>query len=155
MRTNQRNKRSVWYCLYQGETEKTDTDGNYTGETEIAYAAPVQIKACVSPATGQSNTEMFGNLTDYDRVIVSDDTSLAIDENTVLFIDSTPTDGAGAAGYDYIVRRVAKSFNSVAIAVRKVDVYIPIPEPTPTPASGEPDEPGEPSEPDDQNPDGE
>ena len=124
MKCLKRNQRPIWYCLYQGETELNDSDGNYTGETEITYAAPVQILANVSPATGQSDMEMFGNLTDYDRVIVSDDTTLQIDENTVLFIDSTPTDGAGETGYDYIVRRVAKSINSVAIAVQKVKVTV-------------------------------
>jgi hypothetical protein len=97
-----------------------DADGNYTGETAVVYSAPVECKAHISPATGQSTQEMFGNLTDYDRVILSDDTSLPIDENTVLFIDHEPTDGA--RGYDYTVRRVAKSINFVAIAVRKVDV---------------------------------
>ena len=41
----------------------------------------------------------------------------------LLFIDKTPTNGAD--GYDYIVRRVAKSLNSIAIAIRKVDVSPP------------------------------
>ena len=146
MRTLQRNKRDVWYCLYQGETEPTDTDGNYTGETAITYAAPVKIRANVSPATGQSNLEMFGNLTDYDRVVVTDQIDIPVDENSVLFIDSTPTEDAGEYGYDYIVRRVARSFNSVAIAVRKVDVEVPQSEPEPTPTPNEPEEPEEPGE---------
>ena len=118
MRALKRNKRTFWYALYGQEVELTDADGNYTGETEIGYGDPVECKANISPATGQSNMEMFGNLTDYDRVIVSDDLTLPIDENSVLWIDRTPTDGT----HDYVVRRVAKSLNSVAIAVRKVDV---------------------------------
>ena len=123
MKALKRNQRTFWYCLYGQETELTDSDGYYTGETEIGYGQPVECKANISPATGQSNVEMFGNLTDYDRVIVSDDTTLPIDENTVLFIDKTPTNGAD--GYDYIVRRVAKSMNSVAIAIQKVNVSPP------------------------------
>lgn len=138
MKALKRNKRTFWYCLYGTETELTDSDGNYTGETAIGYGAPVECKANISPATGQSNVEMFGNLTDYDRVIVSDDTSLPIDENTVLFIDSTPTNGAGEAGYDYIVRRVARSINSVAIAVQKVNVTVAEETPEPAPNSNEP-----------------
>ena len=118
MRTLQRNKRDVWYSLYLGETEMTDADGNYTGETAISYAEPVKIRANVSPATGQSNMEMFGNLTDYDRVIVTDEVDIPVDENSVIWIDMTPEDGE----YNYVVRRVARSFNSVSIAVRKVDV---------------------------------
>lgn len=118
MRTMQRNKRDVWYSLYLGETEMTDADGNYTGETAIAYADSVKIRANVSPATGYSNMEMFGNLTDYDRVVVTDDVDIPVDENSVIWIDKTPSDGE----YNYVVRRVARSFNSVSIAVRKVDV---------------------------------
>lgn len=123
MRGLKRNKSTFWYCLYQEEQEEQeilDDDGNDTGEKRIIYHLPVECRANISPAMGQSNTEMFGNLTDYDRVIVSDDTALPIDENTVLFIDHAPTDGA--KGYDYTVRRVAKSLNVTAIAVRKVNV---------------------------------
>lgn len=141
MKCLKRNKRRFWYCLYDSEVEQTDADGNYTGETAVGYNNPVACWANISPATGQSNQEMFGNLTDYDRVIVSDDLSLPIDENSVLFIDSTPTTGAGEYGYDYIVRRVAKSLNSVAIAVRKVEVTGQLPTPTPIPTQSEPDEP--------------
>lgn len=122
MKCLKRNLRPVYYSLYQSEADITDSAGNYTGETSVTYAAPVKILANVSLATGQSNMEMFGNLTDYDRVIVSDDTTLPIDENTVLYVDRAPTEGA----YDYIVRRVAKSLNFVAIAVRKVDVSVPV-----------------------------
>ena len=113
----------------------TDSNGNYTGETEVTYATPVKIRANVSPATGQSNLEMFGNLTDYDRVVVTDQVSIPIDENSVLWIDAAPTEN-GVDGYNYIVRRVARSFNSVAIAVRKVDVEVP----TPTETEDEPSE---------------
>lgn len=118
MKCLKRNKRKFWYSLYLSEVELVDADGNYTGETGVGYADPVECMANISPATGQSNLEMFGNLTDYDRVIVSDDTTLPIDENTVIYIDKDPTQGV----YDYTVRRVAKSINSIAIAVRKVDV---------------------------------
>lgn len=125
MRALKRNMRKCWYCLYLGEQEMQDADGNYTGETAITYSPPIELRANISPATGQSNTEMFGNLTDYDRVIVISDTSIQIDENTVFFVDVEPIieaseSGYKAKGYDYIVRRVAKSINSVSIALRKI-----------------------------------
>ena len=124
MRTVQRNKRDVWYALYLGEQEVVDEDGNYTGETAIAYSEPVQIRANVSPATGNTNMEMFGNFADYSRVVVTDDVSIPVNENAVMWIDKEPIEGHGIEGYNYIVRRVAKSFNSVAIAVRDVDVDV-------------------------------
>lgn len=118
MRTMRINKRPFWYALYSEEAELKDSDLNYTGETGVGYSDPVEYKANISPATGQANLEMFGNLTDYDRVIVTDDVNIPIDENSVLWIDADPTKDA----YNYTVRRVARSINSVAIAVRKVEV---------------------------------
>lgn len=126
MRTLKRNQLPIWYCQYSGETELTDTDGNYTGEHGPSYLPPVKLMANVSPATGYSNNEMFGNLTDYDRVVVTDKIDVPIDENTVLFFGKTPDDPMSADGYNYIVRRVAKSLNSVAIAIQKVDVTPPV-----------------------------
>ena len=153
MRTLQRNKRTIYYALYNGETEAQDSSGNYTGEITISYDAPVAIKANVSPATGQSNQEMFGNLTDYDRVIITDDVSLLIDENSILWVDTTPPEDETvdhATGYDYIVRRVAKSFNGLAIAARKVEMDVPNPEPdVPNPEPEEPEEEPEDEEPGD------
>ena len=124
MRTVQRNKRDVWYALYLGEQEVVDEDGNYTGETEIAYGDPVHIRANVSPATGNTNMEMFGNFADYSRVVVTDDVSIPVNENAVMWIGREPTEGHGIEGYNYIVKRVARSFNSVAIAVEDVDVEV-------------------------------
>ena len=124
MRTVQRNKRDVWYAIYTGESELVDEEGNYTGETEITYGKPTHIRANVSPATGQANVEMFGNFTDYDRVVVTDDVEIPVNENSVMWVDSMPVEGQGIKGYDYIVRRVARSFNSVAIAIRDVDVDV-------------------------------
>lgn len=121
MKALERNKRDFWYCLYLGETEVRDGDGNYTGETEITYSYPIAAHMNISPATGQSNMEMFGNLADYDRVIVTDDVNTLIDENTVMFVEVSPIiDGNKVKGYDYIVSRVAKSLNSVSIALQKV-----------------------------------
>ena len=61
---------------------------------------------------------MFGGLENYDKVIVTDWMDCPINEQTVLWIDKTPNDGE----HDYIVRRVARSLNSISIAVSKVKV---------------------------------
>ena len=65
-----------------------------------------------------SNTEQFGNLENYDKVIVTSDMSCPIDEDTVLWIDETDT----SQPYDYIVKRVSRSKNGISIAVAKVEV---------------------------------
>lgn len=100
-----------------------DEYGNFTGEYAPIYTEPIRMSANVSPATGQSTTEQFGNLENYDKVIVTDWMECPIDENSVLFIDKEPEHNtSGDLMYDYIVKRVAKSLNSISIAVRKVDV---------------------------------
>lgn len=77
----------------------------------------------VSAATGSAQVEQFGNFISYDKVIVTDNLSCPIDENTVLFVDKEPEyDADGNPLYDYIVRRVAKSLNSISYAISKVTV---------------------------------
>lgn len=123
MRTLLRNKRKFWYCLYQDTEIQHDEYGNETSERKVIYSEPIPMMANVSPATGQSNTEQFGNLDNYDKVIVTDWMECPIDENSVLFIDKGPEHNTdGDLMYDYVVRRVAKSLNVVAIAASKAAV---------------------------------
>lgn len=119
MRTQVINRTPFYYALYSGKTPETDADGFYTGEVTTQYEEPVLYRrGNISPATGMSNTEQFGNLENYDKVIVTSDMSCPIDENTVLWIDETDT----SQPYDYIVKRVSKSKNGISIAVARVEV---------------------------------
>ena len=93
MRLMKRNLKPIWYCLYQGREPVKDSDGYETGETEISYSDPVQIKVNVSPASGQAQDEMFGTGLDYDKVIITDWMNCPIDENSVLFVDTPPEYG--------------------------------------------------------------
>lgn len=138
MKTLKRNQKSFYYCLYADKIPIVDEEGYETSESILTYEDPVFMYANISQATGQSNTEQFGNLENYDKVIVTDDLNCPIDENSVLFIDKEPefttayTHTATAVTTndvtvsvpipDYIVIRVAKSINSISIAVRKVKV---------------------------------
>lgn len=123
MKAMERNKRTFWYCLYDRKEPIIDEDGNETGEEQIVYKPAQSLRANISAAIGSSQVEQFGNLAGYDKVIVTDDTSCPIDENTVLFIDKDPAhDEDGKPLYDYMVKRVARSLNSVSIAVTKVSV---------------------------------
>ena len=122
MKILHRNKQKFYYCLYESKSPAVDDYGNETGET-ITYGEPVAMYANISPATGVSSTEQFGNLDNYDKVIVTDDLNCPIDEHTVLFIDKEPEYNADTDPvFNYIVRRVAKSLNSISIAVSKVEV---------------------------------
>lgn len=118
MNTMVRNRSPFYYALYEGMTAIEDENGNKTGEYERSYTDPVLMKANISPATGISNTEQFGNLEKYDKVIVTAEMQCPINENSILWIDDLDTEHP----YDYIVKRVAKSLNTISIAIAKVTV---------------------------------
>lgn len=123
MKTLKRNQVSLWYLLYDYKEPVKNEDGNETGESQVFYKTAVQMSANVSAATGTAQVEQFGNLAGYDKVIVTDDLTCPIDENTVLFLDKEPEyDEDGLPLYDYLVKRVAKSLNSISYAVSKVSV---------------------------------
>jgi len=122
MKLMKRNLTSVHYCLYKERVALKDADGYETGEYGVGYAEPVKLMCSVSPATGYAQTEMFGNLESYDKVLITDDMDCPIDENTVLFIDKEPAFKDGKPTYDYTVRRVARSLNAISYAVSKVKV---------------------------------
>lgn len=123
MKLLKRNLSTIHYCLYDKSEPILDEDGNETGEDKITYSEPVEFECSVSAATGYSATEMFGNLENYDKTIITDDMECPIDEHSVLFVDKEPEfDTDGRPLYDYIVRRVAKSINNISFAIRKVDV---------------------------------
>ena len=121
MRCLKRNKQTVYYAIFAEETAQYDTEGYESGENEVSYSDPVAIKVNVSPARGRVNVEMFGDSLDYDRVIVTDDIACPITETSVLWVDSVP-DKNGDVPYDYIVRKVAKSLNSISYAISRVEV---------------------------------
>lgn len=113
------------FCLLEDvEGPIYDEYGNETSELYKTYTEPIRAFYNISPATGQSSTEQFGDLEDYDKVIVTCDMCCPITESTVLFIDKKPDedDYSGNPKYDYIVKRVARSLNSISIAVKKVTV---------------------------------
>lgn len=123
MKIMERNKTSFYYLLYKSKERAVNEDGDETGEKRVVYSEPVAMRANVSAATGYAQTEQFGNFITYDKVIVTDEMDCPIDENSVLFIDKEPEfDKDGNPLFDYTVKRVAKSLNSISIAVSKVTV---------------------------------
>ncbi len=120
MKCLERNKVPFHYCLFREVVDILDDDGNIAGN-KATYDAPVRVKANVSAAQGEAQIEQFGNSVEYDKVILSDDLSLPIDESTVLFVDIPPTfDADGNPQFDYVVRKIAKSLNTLAVAISKV-----------------------------------
>lgn len=118
-----RNGRCFYYALFDKKVPIKDDEGNDTGEYRVVYSSPVKIHANISAATGEAQTQQFGNSAEYDRVIITDNMCCPIDENSVLCIDSPPSyDSEGSLIYDYIVKQVARSLNTISYAVSKVKV---------------------------------
>ena len=120
MRELERNKRTVYYALFDKNEAILDDDGYETGEVRPSYLPPVELRINVSPSIGESATRQFGDVVDYDRTLVICDTTLPIDERTVFWIDETDI----TKSFDYKVKKVAKSLNSLQIAVKKVEVTV-------------------------------
>lgn len=122
MKILERNKTPFWYQLYD-RTETVENEyGNEVGST-VVYKDAVEMKGNISSATGSAQVEQFGNFAGYDKVVVVDDMSCPIEETTVLFIDKKPEyDAEGNPLFDYVVKRVAKSLNVIAYAVKRVGV---------------------------------
>ena len=125
MRTLARNQVRIYYANFREKIPLTDEYGNLNGEYEIVYDIPVEVNANVSAAKGESVTRQFGEDEAYDRVIVMDDPKVPIDTSSVLWIDTLPeikSDGSTNTPYDYIVKPVSPSLDSISIAVSKVNV---------------------------------
>lgn len=133
MRMMTRNKSVFYYALYDRKVPLIDEYGNETGEYEVIHQNPKAYRANISAAKDEVNTQQFGVNEAYDKVIVMDVDCPPIDEYTVLWVDKVPlTDSKGAlvtngfsevkTPHDYIVKKVARSLNSVSIAISKVTV---------------------------------
>ena len=125
MRGLLRNKTIFYYALYKEREEIIDEYGNKTGQYKIIYDKPVKTYGNISPSVGEVQVREFGESESYDKVIVLDKRDIPIDEYSLLWVDTLPllnNDGTTETPHDYIVKKVARSLNSVSIAIRKVDV---------------------------------
>lgn len=118
MKTLKRNEVEFYYAPF---VKRQRSEKGYG--FRVIYGEAVAETGNISPATGTTSVEQFGNDIDYDKVIVLDNPDTPIDESSILFLEIAPeknTDGDYI--YDYIVKKVARSLNSVSIAVSKVNV---------------------------------
>lgn len=121
MRTVQRNRREVWYALYQGVTDVVDDDGNYTGEQEVSYATPVKAWMNVSGGRGQAMVEEFGIDNPFTHTAVTPDLKTAFNTDTIFWFYKTPSDGA----HNFRCTGISRTPNQVVIALAEVEVSKP------------------------------
>lgn len=120
MRALRRNKQLIYFALFNGKEPVTDENGYQTGEYKLIYSDFTPLYVNVSAGKGEAQNELFGTNLNYDKVIVTCDLNCPINENSVLCIDCEPD--SSTQTYDYIVKKVLRSINSISIAISKVDV---------------------------------
>lgn len=109
------NKRTFKYQNATGVSiPKTDENGYITGEYDVEYGEINTARANIAPASGVVSDSYFGADIQYDRVIAAE-TDFGMDERSRLWIDDL-----NAEYPDYKVKRIARSINSVLVAVSKV-----------------------------------
>lgn len=119
------NKTKFYYALYIKSEEILDEYGNGTGEYEVFHGNPIKAFGNISSAMGETQVRQFGESESYDKVIVLDNVNTPPNEYSILWVDTLPhlnEDGTTNTPHDYVVKRVAKSINSVSIAISKVNV---------------------------------
>ena len=128
MKALNRNKRTFWYANLSSNTPPSpqyDDYGNETGDMGLTYDLPTEVSANISAARGTADLDAFGINTTYSKTIVTDNLTLPINKSTILWVDSTPDANgeAGAVKHDYAVVGVARSINSLTIAIKEVSVW--------------------------------
>lgn len=122
MRTSQRNRRDIYYALYQGVTNVVDDDGNYTGEQAVSYTTPTKARMNVSGGRGQAEIDTFGIDNPFSRSAVTEDLDTAFDTDTIWWVDVIPGATADEVAHDYRCTGVSRTINQTVIALAEVDV---------------------------------
>lgn len=93
MRGLRRNKRPVYYALYEGVTE-TKKDGLYTGGRDKSYASVQMIKMDVGASrtaygfvSSVVQMDFYGLDKPYSKVAMVDDINCPINEETIIWLD--------------------------------------------------------------------
>lgn len=118
MRTVHRDKRPVAYAFYDGVTELTDTEGNYTGEYEVSYTTPVKTLMNVSGGRGQADIALFGLTQTFSRTATTEDLVTPFNTETVFWVEKDPDKNEP---FDYRVAAVSRTVNQVVLALAEVE----------------------------------
>ena len=125
MRGLRRNKRRLFYALYEGKEPIIDEWGNETGEWSINYGNPIECYKNYSAAKGEADVAVFGSDLQYDRVVYFGKPPSPVNEQSIFWVDIEPVielDGSTLTPHDYVVARVADSLNEILVAVRRVSI---------------------------------
>jgi len=113
----------IWYCNRDGEVDAVDENGDYTGEYVSSYGKPKTIRANISPARGESQSELFGQGIYYSNTLSTTHMHLDINEQTLIWTEEPGrrTDGSiDPETARYKVNAIAKGHYHVHYALKEL-----------------------------------
>ena len=138
MRLLGRNKQSLWYANPTGFTYITDANGFKTGDKNIAYDSPTEVRMSMAISSGANNlgsqgiasVEPFGITTGYTHRAVTEDLDCPMGEESRVWFGISPTrtvtdngvETEEAVPHNFEVVRKAKSLNHLIYYLKEVDV---------------------------------
>lgn len=131
MRCQLRNKQKMYYALYQGVTEVTtgDTiviDGKTVnvenGTRTIGYGDAVEFWGNIAMTGGEVNETEYGiDVSSYSAVLVMDKGEIPIDEHSLIWFETTPTNPVDASTADYKVVKLVPSLNVDKYLLQRIE----------------------------------
>lgn len=115
MRTLRKNARRVYYAPLLSEKNALDENGHITSEKVRVYADPKEAWVNYSAERGESIVAQFGEMKDYDLIIVTTSSAFPVEESTAVWVNADP-----AKAHDYRIVRVADSINVRQVLIRRV-----------------------------------
>ncbi|WP_407453562.1 hypothetical protein [Methanobrevibacter sp.] len=109
MRNLKKNQRKLYYAPFMGTESILDEYGNETLEVTPLYGDKTELWVNYSPNTGQLDNQMFGDITNYSRVLTFVGTCPLKEKDHLWINDET-----------YEVVKVADGLNSYLVAIGEI-----------------------------------
>lgn len=109
MRTLKKNQRKLYYASFLGTELGFDEYGNETLEPTPLYGEKTELWVNYSHNTGEMNNQIFGDITNYSRVLAFVGTCPLKEKDHIWIDDET-----------YEVVKVADSLNSYLVAIGEI-----------------------------------
>ena len=109
MRCLKRNKQTVYYKNLINAEQSADAQGIYNGGINISYGEYQEIQLNVGRPLFEVIIKGYGIDYNYDRVLVTNDINLAVNEATIFKIEDT----------EYRVVSISKTINTLQIRLKQ------------------------------------
>lgn len=115
MRSQLRNKKYIYYALFDHLEEIQDDYGDGTGDYVPVYQKPVKLACNVSANSGNGDIGIYGISLDYTHIISITFMTCEIKEDSVIWY-GIDTDKP----YNFVVTKIIKSINNTLILIKEV-----------------------------------